>query len=206
MAHTAHQKCKFPGSIPDSPNQDLWRKDLGIYSFTSSPGHSIYLFIYLFIYFIFLFINVYIFERGQAGERQRVSKTEDSKRDLQWQQRAWCGAWTHDPWDQSQMSHMPYQLSQPGTPEGSLGNVNRVTLLLFFKSIKAFPLCRVQLLAVTSRPSLVSGSCLSFHFTSKSFSLPLVVPLTWTGYRTCRAQWKVKMQSTCSKVIKNFKM
>ena len=60
---------------------------------------------YAYIYFIFL---MFIFERERerpwAGEAQRGMGTEDLKWALCWQQRAWCGAWTHEPWDHDFMS------------------------------------------------------------------------------------------------------
>ena len=38
-------------------------------------------------------------EQGRGRERERERGTQDSKQALCWQQRAQCGAWTHELWD-----------------------------------------------------------------------------------------------------------
>ena len=53
-----------------------------------------------------------------TGEGQRQRGTEDPKQPLCWQQRARCGAWTHEPWAHGlSWSHLLNWLSHPDTPK-----------------------------------------------------------------------------------------
>ena len=58
-------------------------------------------------------------EKGveRVGEGQRKRETEDPKGAPRWQQRARCGAQTHEPWDYDLSRNMMLNwLSHPGTP------------------------------------------------------------------------------------------
>ena len=72
---------------------------------------------------------IYFWERERERERERVSEWGGAERETGrhriWsrlqapscQHRAWCGAWTHKPWDHDLgQSWMLNRLSHPGTP------------------------------------------------------------------------------------------
>ena len=77
----------------------------GLFIFSCDQFQALH---FKFIYFCF---------KRASGRGQRERGTEDPKRVLCWQQRAWCGAWTHEPWDRDpSRSRMLNRLSHPAAP------------------------------------------------------------------------------------------
>ena len=74
-------------------------------------------------FFSFFFFLMFIFERerdrGQAGmdRERRRHRIRSSLQALSCQHRAWCGAWTHKPWDHDLgRCQTLNRLSHPGVP------------------------------------------------------------------------------------------
>ena len=68
------------------------------------------------------FFNVYFWEKESETHCERGRGRERGRhriwsRPRLWAVRAWCGAWTHEPWDHDlSQSRMPNRLRHPGAP------------------------------------------------------------------------------------------
>ena len=95
--------------------------------------------IYIFILYLYTWVfsfKVYLFwerQRAQAGQGQRGGqKIRSGLWALCWQQRARCGALTHEPWDHGlSPSWMLNQLSHPSAP--SVGMLDHLPYLNYFE-------------------------------------------------------------------------
>ena len=67
---------------------------------------------------VFFFL-MFVFERERAWVRegQRERETEDPKQTPHWQQRAWYGARTYEPWDHDQSRSQTINWANKATPE-----------------------------------------------------------------------------------------